>query len=192
MAYLFDIVDKKALPKPEALLVEPFKTIWERDKSSKKYKAIQEFSYIEFMVSQKNSNPYKGYNFDIKEDKILNSVFKDEKWEPDELVLDAMKRMEIWQKEASPTYTFYQSTLTAVEKLKDFFNNFSMSETSEKTGLPIYKPRDITAAIKDADDLITKLKKLETKVLEELEEAEKRTRADKNISYFSKLENYDI
>ena len=33
----------------EALLLKPFKTLWDRDKSKDKYKAMQELGYIYFM-----------------------------------------------------------------------------------------------------------------------------------------------
>ena len=61
MAFLFQVTDRAVFPNPETLLISPFKDIWERDESTNKTVAIQEFAYIEFMTSMLKSNPYRQY-----------------------------------------------------------------------------------------------------------------------------------
>lgn len=54
MSYLFIVENNIAKPNTETLLIEPFKTIWERDKTKDKEQAIKEFTFIELMSSKKD------------------------------------------------------------------------------------------------------------------------------------------
>ena len=54
MSYLFIVENNIAKPNTETLLIEPFKTIWERDKTEDKGQAIKEFTFIELMSSKKD------------------------------------------------------------------------------------------------------------------------------------------
>ena len=186
MSYLFQIQDKVVYPNPETLLVEPFKTIWERDTTKNKAIAIQEFSYIEFMTSMLKSNPFRDYHEDIKDEKVRENVIKEENWEPDELVFEAMEMINKLQTEGSTSYQYWMANKKAAEKIIDFFNNFDMDERNPKSFVPIYKPADITRAIRDAEDTLTKLDSLKKKVEEELFESS-RNRGDKEVSPFAKL-----
>ena len=53
-----------------------------------------------------------------------------------------------------------------------------------KTGAPIYKPKDITAALQDLDKTIISLQSLEKKVEEDLFEAA-RIKGQKEVSVFA-------
>ena len=59
MAYLFKIEGKAVFPNEETLLIEPFKSIWERDTSKNKEYALEDFAYIEFITSLLKTNPYR-------------------------------------------------------------------------------------------------------------------------------------
>lgn len=187
MSYLFHIDKSVVYPKVETLLVSPFKEIWERDTSSKKEFALKEFAYIEFMTSYLKSNPYRQYPEERKEGKIIEDIFKEE-YKVDPLVIEAMDKIEEFQKEASTTYSYYLSVKNAIDKMTEFFNTIDITEKSPKTGLPIWKPADITRAINDTEKTLANLKALEKKVEEELYE-ELRTRGDKKISVFAKPES---
>jgi hypothetical protein len=71
------------------------------------------------------------------------------------------------------------------EEMKTFFLNFSMNEVNLKTGNPIYKPRDITSALKDTNDIIQRLDSMKSKVEQEIFEVTKK-RGEKTISPFAK------
>jgi hypothetical protein len=184
MAYLFVIEDKKVFPNPETLLISPFKEIWERDKSPNKEIALQEFTFIEFMTSHLKTNPYKGYSEDVKEVKIKEDVIKNSKWSPDKLILSAMKKIESFQKDASPTYTLYKDCLESKEKVQKFLTFIDLSERTNSGGA-VYKPKDIMDAVEKANSVAKSLSDLKKKVEEELFEATK-TRANKEISPFAK------
>lgn len=184
MAYLFEVVNKIVVPTDEVLQVPPFKEIWERDKSPKKEVAIQEFTYMEFMTSSLATNPYRGYSEDKKEAVVRREVIKEKNWKPDKLIEEGMEKIITLQTEGSSTYSLYMSAIKAKDKLESFFNNFDMEEKNERSGNPIYKPRDITIAIQDLDKTIMSLKSLEKKVEEDLFEVAK-IRGQKKISEFA-------
>lgn len=184
MAYLFKVEDKVVKPTDEVLQVSPFKEIWERDVSPNKEIAMQEFTYIEFMTSALKTNPYRGYSEDRKSTVIIKDVIHVENWQPDVLVYKGMEKVKEFQKDGSESYSLYLSAIVAKNKLQDFFNTFNMNKVNTKTGAPIYKPKDITAALQDLDKTIISLQSLEKKVEEDLFEAA-RIKGQKEVSVFA-------
>lgn len=182
MSYLFQIKGNRVYPNPETLLIEPFKSIWERDISEEKIEAIKELSYIEFVASVKVSNPYRGYPTESRKE-ILKKEYFDSEWKPDTLINKGIEKIEEFQTNGSETYTYWQSAMKAVEKLEDFFNNIDLDERN-KAGTPIYKPSDITKALNDTEKVMQNLTALKKKVDEELFEST-RTKGDKQISPFA-------
>lgn len=184
MAYLFKVEDKVVKPTDEVLQVSPFKEIWERDTSDNKEVALQEFTYIEFMTSALKTNPYRGYSEDRKAEVVKRDVVHIENWQPDLLVLKGMDKVKEFQREGSESYSLYLSAVVAKNKLQDFFNTFNMNKMNTKTGAPIYKPKDITAALQDLDKTIISLQSLERKVEEDLFETAK-IKGQKEVSIFA-------
>lgn len=189
-AYLFEIQERTVFPNAETLLIEPFKSIWERDKSKGKEKALEELAYIEFMASMKKSNPYKGYPEDIKKEKIENEVITIKNWKPDKLVLQGIEKIKEFQTNASTSYIYYISAKIGLEKMREFFLKFNMNERNIKSGMPLYKPKDITSAINDIEKNLQNLKALEKRVEEEIFE-EERNKGNKEISPFAKKNGLD-
>lgn len=183
MAHLFTVENNVAIPNTETLLIEPFKTLWERDKTKDKEVALKEFTFIELMSSKKKTNPYAGYSDDMRFDKLREVLF-DPDWEPDSIVELCLVKIDELQKEASPTYSYYLSVIEAAEKMKSFFRSFDINERNEK-GIPIYKPGDITRALNDTDRVLQNLNSMKDKVEQELFEATK-TRGNKTINYFER------
>jgi len=184
MAYLFRVEDRVVKPNDEVLQVPPFNEIWERDKSPNKEIALQEFTFIEFMTSALKTNPYRGYSEDRKAEVIKRDIIRIEKWVPDILVLKGIEKVKEFQREGSESYSLYLSALVAKNKLQDFFNTFNMNKVNMKTGAPIYKPRDITAALQDLDKTIISLQSLEKKVEDDLFETAK-IKGQKEVSIFA-------
>jgi len=181
MAFLFTIENSVAIPNTETLLISPFKEIWNRDKSKYKDKAIKEFTFIELMSSKKKTNPYAGYSDEIRFEKLKEVLF-DESWEQDILLEQALIKVDEFQREASPTYSYYIAVLEAAEKMKNFFRTFDMDERNDKN-VPIYKPGDITRALNDTDKVLQNINSMKEKVEQELFEQVK-TRSNKTINPF--------
>jgi len=182
--YFFNIVNSKVVPNTEVLLLEPFKTIWERDESKNKAVAYKELSYIEFASSYKNTNPYKDYSDAIKREKIAYDVFGDRKWEPDHLIELAINYIENYQEEVSLSYTFFKSAKKAAHNVIEFYNQVDLSERNLKTGNPIYKPKEIIDSLRTAEDTLAALQRLEDKVAQELF-GELKSRGNKKVSSMS-------
>lgn len=182
MSYCFIIENKKVVPTPEILLVNPFKYIWNRDRTVNKETAMKEFAYIEFTTSMLKSNPYAGYSEEQKPD-IVKKALGLTNWTPDKHVKDAIKYINEIQKNASPTYSYYLAAKIAAEKMKDFFLTFDINERTDK-GMPVYKPSEITNALNNTDKVIASLKALEKKIDQELI-ADVKTRSNKTISPFA-------
>jgi len=183
MAFLFIVENGVAKPTTEALLISPFKEIWERDTSEYKTEAIRDFSFIEFMTSKKDTNPYAGYDDNVRYDTLKGIYYPDS--EPDNLVEQGLAKMVQFQTEASATYSYYTAVMEGAQKMKQFFRTFDMTERNEKTGLPIYKPGEITRAMSDTDKILQNMNSMKKRVEQELFESEK-TRGNKNINYFEK------
>lgn len=184
MSFLFQINGKTVFPNPETILISPFKDIWKRDLTETKENAIQEFAYIEFMTSMLKSNPYREYPETKKDEIIRKDIITQIDWNPDPLIKQAMQYIIKNQEEGSITYNYWMSNKKAIEKMIDFFNNFDIDERNIKSGTPIYKPKDITSAVADAEKTLTTLSALKTKVDEEVYESS-RSRADKVVSPFA-------
>ena len=181
MAFLFELQNSVVKPNTETLLISPYKEIWERDTSVTKEQATKEFTYIELMSSKKKSNPYAGYDEEVRHEKLKELLFEED-WEMDDLIEAALVKTHEFHTEASQTYRYYISTVRAAEKLRDFFDNFDIMETNERGAL-LYKPSDITRAIYDTDKVLQNLNSMKEKVEQELFEQTK-TRGNKQINPF--------
>lgn len=183
MSHLFVVENSIAKPNTETLLISPFKEIWERDESEDKGIATKEFTFIELMSSKKKSNPYAGYSDEIRKDKLKEFLFgKDSQWSPDTEVEKGLAKIVEFQKEASPTYSYYISVLEATEKMKQFFTSFDINEVNDK-GARVFKPNEIVMAISNTDKLLQNLNSMKEKVEQELFEQTK-TRGMKQINPF--------
>jgi hypothetical protein len=184
MAYLFSIDNQTVYPYPETILIEPFKSIWERDRTRIKNKALEEFAYIEFMASMKKTNPFRQYPEERKHDVIKEAVINTPNWEPDSKVEEAVEKLKELQTNASTTYSYYMAAKKAAEKMQHFFEEVDLNERNFKTGNPVYKPSDVTRALNDTEKTLQTLKSLEKKIQEELLDST-RLRSDKQISRFA-------
>ena len=183
MSHLFIVENNVAKPNTETLLISPFKEIWERDLTEDKEVALKEFTFMELMSSKKKSNPYAGYSDEIRKQRLEEYLFgKESEWKMDILVEQGLAKIVEFQKEASPTYSYYISVLEATEKMKQFFTSFDINEVNEK-GARVFKPNEIVMAISNTDKLLQNLNSMKEKVEQELFEQTK-TRGMKQINPF--------
>ena len=168
------------VPSEHLVLIEPFKTIWERDNDKHKKNAIKDFTFIEFMVSPVTSNPYKDLEKSKRSKAIIEEVFTND-YNPDELVYQAIELFEKWLNEYIFSYSFYKSALRGAKELKKFFLTVDLDERT-KGGSAVYKPGDITRALKDLEDTIKNLQELEKRIFEEIKTT--KTRGNKELNPF--------
>ena len=98
----------------EALVLAPFKKIWDRDRSASKNRAISELGFIYFMA-----DPRSDYQYIIDEESRKTSIKEGEglpsDWEPDNLVLEAM---EFYKTFKPASALLLEDTRVAVDKLR--------------------------------------------------------------------------
>lgn len=183
---LFKIEGGVVKPTEHALIISPYKDLWDRDPDPAKTQAIKEFTFIELNCSYKKSNPFKGYPDGKREEAILKNIFKEEEVTIDieeELMVEGVNLYKRLREEASPVIQYYLSSKKGAEKMIQWLEDFDMSEVNPRNGMPLYKPREITSALKDSYDVMKTLNALEEKVYEEIFESVK-TRGNKEINPF--------
>lgn len=183
---LFEIHNEKALPSTHALLIEPYKTIWESDKTKGKEEAIKKFTFIELMCSRKKSNPFIGYGELERYSKVAKNVYGDELHKPtnDILVEEGLAVYKELLYKASPSLSYLEAALEASERLKEMLKTVDFGERTQG-GAAVYKPADITRALKETNDVVRNLTVLKEKVNDELLE-DTRTRGSREVGHFER------
>ena len=185
---IFIVQDNRIAVTPQALLISPFKEMWEKYEPQE---CIILFGYIEFMCSHRKSNPFIGYPKDERPGKILERSFPGGTAEQKQGLVnnpDVKRGMEVYkeiQHAASPSIRFYEGSLAAAEKMVNFFTTFDLSATNPRTGTLLYKPADITRTLKDVNDVIKTMGALKEKVLMEIAE-DARGKGNRDINHFEK------
>lgn len=187
---IFTIQKNVVIPTPQALLIPAFKAIWDRDTSTKKNRAILEFSYIEFMLSPRKTNPFNGHTEEEKPGKIRAIIKLPSTWRPDLLVQEGLRVYDTIQSEGSQSYRYYQAVKAGLDKLIGFYEDTLDFEKKTKTGAPLYKPKDITDAISKAAMNMNEIKKIREQVEKELYESSK-TVKNREINEFEKVDTLD-
>lgn len=140
----------------EALILKPFKTLWDRDKTANKGKAIAELGFIYFFC-----DPRSDYQYITDEASRLEQIKQGEglpeKWEPDKKVLDAM---EFYNSFKPASAGLLEDTRAAVNKLRQLLRNIDLEAVDDK-GKPIYTLNTITATIKQIPSLVKDLDEAE-------------------------------
>jgi len=171
MSWFFEFDGKECMPKAEILLVEPFAGMWKKDRK----KALKDFTFAELYTSKSRSNPYAGYSDEVRMEKLGLEVYGKRGMlfsSLDDDVKKCVEKLEEFQTQGSVTWRYYMSQVRAAEKLISFFDDFNLNERNEKLA-PIYKPKEITSALADADKIMQNLTSLRAKVEQEMFDAVK-------------------
>lgn len=165
---LFDIVNGKVVPDANILAMPEFKVLWSRDKNKDKNSAIKEISYVTFLCDETINNPYRAYRYDERERVLRRDYIKDEKWEPDEKVKNAIKKF----KEATETTNsrLLRSAKSATEKLSEYFDKVDFNEV-DKDGKSKYSSKELASNLKDVGGIVRSLNQLEELVRKEQSES---------------------
>ena len=163
---LFQYKDYNVVISEEALLLKHFKQIWDRDKSKKKNKALQELGFIYFFC-----DPRSDYMFLVDEavrgDKIKEQEGLPKNWEPDKVMQEAM---ELYRYLTQTTASLLlEDTRKAIENLRDLLKSIDLTEKDEKNK-PIYTLNSVTSAIKQIPSLTKELLEAEKAMNKDVEE----------------------
>lgn len=184
MARLFDLERNKIVLNPDILAIPAIKKIWQRDKTKDKIKAIEELSYIVFLADF--HSPYRDLKGIEKEKIIIEDIFGDTNWRPDD---DIKKAVKVYiRNQISPSMRLLQSARVAIEKVSDWFERVDLEE-EDTFGKPKYSANDVSRNLKEIGNIVKSLGNLEKQVRMELEESN--ARGNNEIGYFEDPDETD-
>lgn len=183
---LFQVVNGVAIPTTHALMIEPYKSLWVQDNSEDKNEALKDFTFIELYCSKKKTNPFKGYSEGERYKKLVEHIYKDKDYRPtnNELIEKGIELYLEFLYKASPTLSYLEAALESAERVKQMLRSVDFDERTNG-GAAVYKPGDITRALKDSEEVIKNLTNLQKKVEEDLLE-ESKTRGAREIGQFER------
>lgn len=156
MIKLFKYEGYTVTVEPEALLLSPFKDLWDRDESPDKHIAMQELGFIYFM-----GDPRSDYQFIIDEKERIKEIKKGQgmpaSWKPDAKV---KKALEFYNRFKPASAGLLEDTRVAVNKLRQLLRNIDLEAEDDK-GRPIYTLNTVTATIKQIPGLVKDLDEAE-------------------------------
>lgn len=159
---LFKYEGHRVVISPEALLLKPFKRIWERDKSDDKNKALLELGFIYFYC-----DPRSEYMIIVDEETRMDEIKKGEglrdSWGPDKSLEEAMglyKKLTV-----TASAGLLEDARLAIGKIREQLRALSFEEV---------EPAKMPKALKDAADALTRVPDL----MEALQKAEKALSSD--------------
>lgn len=168
MIKLFKYEGYKVTVSEEALLLKPFKLIWNRDRTQGKEKALNELAFIYFFA-----DPRSDFQYIHDEDERTSAIKEAEgfpsNWKPDKLVLEAI---EFYLSFKPISYSLLEDTKFAIDKLRKFLRNIDLNERDEK-GKLIYTVSQITSTIGQIPELVNKLEDAERKLAAEISVTER-------------------
>lgn len=162
MLKLFKYEGYRVVISEEALLLKPFRKIWDRDKTKTKDRALSELGYIYFF-----NDPRSEYQYLVdpseRHEAILESEGLSKDWKPDKFVQEAS---DFYNSFKPTSALLLEDTRYAVDKVRKLLREIDFTSTDDN-GKPIYTIDKILAAIKQVPTLV-----------KDLDEAEKALRSE--------------
>ena len=180
---LFEIRNNRAFPSTHALLIEPFKTIWNSDESPHKEMAVKYLSYIELLCSPRKSNPFYGYDEGKRPARVAKEIFGDANYDIDPNLLFAVATYKELLANSSISYQTLVDAEFSLNRVREFLRGFDPNART-MGGTLLLKPKEILLANKELPAAITRVNELRNKVHEELEESDIRTRNQREIGTY--------
>ena len=163
MKDLFDLKDRKITFSPQALEIPELKVIWDTDKTKDKSKAVTKLSYIYFLCDFKSP-----YVLSVPPESLKSTVgrdfMKDEDYEPDVKMILAIKKYRELQR--TPSMGLLEASTTTIHKLSSYLRSVDLTER-DKSGKPLYKPSDVTNALKSIGGIVESLSKVREQIEKE-------------------------
>jgi hypothetical protein len=147
---------------PEALMINEFRTIWKRDKSKGKEKALQELAYVYHTTDFQSI--YRNYHSSTRETKIKIDIFNNRDWQPDMNIIQAQLKYKELQTTLS--MELLNDAEAGLEKLRDYFRDVDFGNDDEGKAA-----KNFIANIKQLGDIVKGMKSLREEVEKELVDA---------------------
>lgn len=154
---LFKYEGYRVTVSPEALLLKPFKRIWDRDRSESKLRAMLELAFIYFYCDPRSD--YMIFSDEeTRQEEIKKGEGMKDTWAPDKLVLEAIEMYKTLM--VTPSSALLTDARAAIDKIRQQLRDISFE------GI---EPAKIPKAIKDTSDALTRIPEL----IEAYQKAEK-------------------
>lgn len=141
---------------PEAIMLAPFKAIYDRDKHKDKSIAKQELAYIYFM-----GDPRSDYQFlvdaEVRSLEVIKALGMPKDWEPDAVINRALVFYESFKPISAG---LLEDTRFVVNKLRQELRQMDFNERDDK-GKPVHTLQSITATLKQIPGLAKDLDEAE-------------------------------
>lgn len=154
---------------PEALVIKSIRTLWNRDKTQSKERALAELGYIYFMVDPRSTYSYLTDLADRSEKIVLEEGLP-KNWKPDKIVQEAMKSY--GDSVITTSSLLLEDTRVAVDKLRKYLRDIDLTAEDDKNK-PKYPLSTVTSSIKLVPSLAEDLMKAERIVAQEIVESNK-------------------
>jgi hypothetical protein len=128
MIKIIDLVDGKIIVAPECLVIEPFKSIWEKDKSKDKTHAFNMIKYTWYYSSFKS--PFFQHNNADRSKLILSHIIKDDKFKLTKELEECIKMYETIN--TTPAMKLFRAVQESINKMEEFFKTVEYDEDNIK------------------------------------------------------------
>lgn len=162
---LFQLKDYNLTFLPQTLALEPFKALFDADKSKDKHRAIMELSYVYFFADGR-SDFVDIVDKEERSKEVASSLSLPEDWKPSKLVEDAIAFY--LEREETVSSKLLKSCLIATDKMGKFLEELNLSETDEK-GKLVHNVKQINDTIKQVPATIKSLIEAQREIKKEKE-----------------------
>ena len=161
---IFELKNNVVTFSPQALMLAPFREIWDNDLSKDKSEAIKELSYVYYMSDDRSD-----YQYILDEDErsleIVHMLGLGSNWVKAKYINEALE----FYKEVSQTTStrLLRSTRGVIQKISHLFDTVDLGER-DKMNKPVFDLNKITGAVEKVPKLIKALAEVEKEIVKEL------------------------
>lgn len=156
MIKLFHFENYEVEIEPEAIMLKPFKVLWNRDRRVGHSMAKQELAYIYFMGDPRSDYQYI-VDEEVRSQEVIQGLGMPEGWKPDKLVKQAL---EFYKTFKPMSAGLLEDTRYAINKLREMLRDIDLDERDDK-GKPVHTLASITSTIKQIPALVKDLDEAE-------------------------------
>lgn len=165
---------------PEALLLEPFKKIVDRDKSKTKDTAKKELALIYHYCDIRSD--YSGMDNKTKLSQIIDNLKFNKNYTPDKLVTEAM---EFYMSFKTPVEILYEGAVIAAQAVDEYLRKTKeLLEERDINGKIVTDIAKVTASIEKLPKIMSNMKAAEKELVKEKKETEGRMKGSKTMNVF--------
>lgn len=126
MIRIIDLKDSKIIVAPECLVIEPFKSVWEKDKSKDKTYAFNVIKYTWYYASFKS--PFFQHSNVDKHKLIIDHILKEPKFKMTEELLACINMYD--KIHTTPAMRLFKAVQESIGKMEEFFKTAEYNEDS--------------------------------------------------------------